>query len=64
MTLGDVSAWPVAEMRKRAAELRRLVDLGGDPLQDLEDRRAAPSVSELAWRFEQEELAMAERSAR
>ena len=43
-------------MRKRAAELRRLVDLGGDPLQDLEDRRSSPSVVELAARFEQEEL--------
>ena len=32
LTIGDISTWPIAEARKRAAGLRRIVDAGGDPL--------------------------------
>jgi integrase len=56
LTIGDTSAWPVAEARKRGAELRRQVDTGGDPLGDLEDRRAAPTVVGLIERFTAEAL--------
>ena len=55
MTIGDVSAWPI-EARKRAAELRRVVDAGGDPLGDEQDRRAEPTVSELIDRYVAEAL--------
>jgi integrase len=51
ITIGDVTSWPIAEARKRAHELRREVDTGGDPLGEHEERRAAPTVAELAERF-------------
>src|SRR6516165_8352513 len=56
ITIGDVAAWPIAEARKRAADLRRIVDAGGDPLGEREEQRAAPTVAELAARFEMEAL--------
>jgi integrase len=56
LTIGDVASWPVAEARKRAAELRRVIDGGGDPLGDWQDKRAAPTVKELAARFVKEAL--------
>jgi integrase len=56
ITIGDVAAWPLAEARKRAAELRRIVDAGGDPLGDREERRREPTVAELWERFAAAEL--------
>ena len=56
ITIGDVAAWPISEARKRAAELRRDVDAGGDPLADRETKRQEPIVSELWQRFEAESL--------
>jgi integrase len=56
MTIGDIAAWPIAEARKEAAELRRIVDMGGDPLGERQDRRAAPTVTELWERFAAEGL--------
>ena len=55
-TIGDVSAWPVADARKEAAKLRRYIDTGGDPLGDEEQRRAEPAVTELVARFIAEAL--------
>jgi integrase len=56
LTIGDVAAWPIAAARERAAELRREIDAGGDPLGQREEKRAAPTVSELAERFITEAL--------
>jgi integrase len=56
MVIGDVGAWPVSEARKRAAELRRQVDLGGDPQGERAEQRAAPTVTELWDRFVVEAL--------
>src|SRR6267154_2808591 len=56
LTLGDVASWPVAEIRRRAAELRREIDAGGDPLGDVDERRAAPTVADLVERFIKEVL--------
>jgi integrase len=56
ITIGDVAAWPIAAARVKAAELRRIVDDGGDPLGQREERRAAPTVAELVERFVAEEL--------
>jgi integrase len=56
ITIGDVSAWPITDARKRAAELRREIDSGGDPLGDREAKRGAPTVAELARRFCEEAL--------
>ena len=57
ITIGDVAAWPVSEARKYAAELRRIVDGGGDPLADRETKRQEPTVTELWDRFVAEALA-------
>jgi integrase len=64
ITIGDVASWPVMAARERAAELRREIDAGGDPLQRLEDKRGAPTVAELVKQFEREALpSRAERTA-
>src|SRR5262249_4013807 len=52
ITIGDTSAWPITEARKRAAELRRVVDAGGDPLGEAQEQRAAPTVAELVALYE------------
>jgi integrase len=56
ITIGDVTSWPIAEARKRAHELRRAVDTGGDPLGHREEKRQAPTVAELVERFIAEAL--------
>ena len=42
--------------RTKARELRQLIDDGGDPLAELENERAAPTVADLIARFEEEHL--------
>jgi integrase len=56
LTIGDVAAWPIGEARRRAAELRRVVDEGGDPLGEREAARAEATVAELWARFQAEAL--------
>jgi len=56
VTIGDVSAWPIVEARKRAAELRRLVDAGGDPRGEMQSRRDELTVSQLIERYVAEAL--------
>jgi integrase len=56
LTIGDVSAWPIATARERASELRRMIDAGGDPLGQMEEKRSAPTVADLAARFVEEAL--------
>jgi integrase len=56
MTIGNVGPWSVSEARKRAAELRRGVDVGGDPQGERAEQRAAPTVTELWDRFVVEAL--------
>jgi integrase len=55
LTVGDGTR-PVADARKRAAELRSIVDDGGDPLAAWQEKRAAPTVEELIERFVAEAL--------
>jgi hypothetical protein len=62
LNIGDTSTWPIAMAIERAAELRRMIDAGGDPLGDLQDKRAEPTVAELVKRFEEE--ALSSRAAR
>jgi len=50
------SNWRVAAARKKARDLKHLIEDGGDPLADIEDERAAPTVSDLIARFEAEHL--------
>jgi integrase len=56
ITIGQITAWPIAEARKEAAELRRIVDIGGDPLADRQHKRDAPDVAALWDRFAAEGL--------
>jgi integrase len=51
LTIGNLDAWTVAMARAEAADLRRQIDRGGDPLGELQEDRAAETVTELAERF-------------
>jgi integrase len=53
MVIGSFPTWPVKEARVRAAELRRLVDQGVDPLAEREAVRTAPTMAELLGEYEQ-----------
>jgi integrase len=55
-TIGQFPDWSTTAARAKALELRRDISDGGDPLGDLEDQRAAPTVDELCDRFEAEHL--------
>jgi integrase len=59
-TIGDAGlgegGWTVGAARMRARELRRQIDDGGDPLAEIEAEREAPTMADLANRFEQEHL--------
>ena len=55
-TIGEFPAWSTSAARARAAELSRIVDVGGDPQGDTEALRGAPTVRDLAERFEREHL--------
>jgi integrase len=56
ITIGDPRSWTTAQARERGHELRRIVDQGGDPLADIEEERAAPTVAQLADRYTAEIL--------
>src|SRR6516225_8434342 len=47
MTIGNFPTWSATEARKRAGELRRLVDAGRDPLEEKRQQRAAPDMNKL-----------------
>jgi integrase len=55
-TIGSAVDWQTTAARAEAKRLRRLIAEGGDPLADLEDERAAPTVGDLMDRFEAEHL--------
>src|SRR6516225_980176 len=50
ITIGKYPAWQVKAARDEAERLRRLIDSGGDPLGDIEDQRAAPTMADLVRR--------------
>jgi integrase len=56
ITIGGFPSWNTASARKEARRLKRMIDEGGDPLGDVEAERQAPTVNELADRFEIEHL--------
>jgi integrase len=55
-TIGSHPAWSVQGAREKAAELRRHVDGGGDPVGEHAADRAAPTVADLAARFVEEHV--------
>ena len=48
--------WNVAAAREEAKSIKRRVDAGGEPLGEVLERRAAPTVADLCQRFELEYL--------
>ncbi|MCS5596733.1 MAG: site-specific integrase [Alphaproteobacteria bacterium] len=62
-TIGQLGAWTVTAAREKAAELKRQVDNGIDPLEIRETERSAMSVKELWKEFEKRHLpSLVERS--
>jgi integrase len=56
MTIGTLPTWSLAAARVEAANLKRRIDVGEDPLGDLKAARAAHTVAQLADRFIAEHL--------
>jgi integrase len=55
-TIGSFPDWQTGAARTEAAELKRQIDRGGDPLGEIKAGRAAPTVADLCARFEAEYL--------
>ncbi len=53
LTIGTYSPneWSVAAARKRAGELKRLIDTGADPLEEQVEARKAPTIADLCDRY-------------
>jgi integrase len=56
-TIGRAAVWTLTAARQEAADLKRRVDQGEDPLRDIEEKRASPTVSELCDVFLTEHVA-------
>jgi hypothetical protein len=50
MVIGDFPTWTTAQARDEAKRIRRDVDLGGDPLAEIERSRGEPTLREVAER--------------
>jgi integrase len=55
-TIGGCDRWTASDARDEAKRLKALIDRGGDPLAQIEDARAAPTMADLIERFEAEHL--------
>lgn len=55
-TIGAFPQWTTGAARTEAAELRKQIDRGGDPLGTLQAGRQAPTMAELCARFADEHL--------
>jgi integrase len=55
-TIGAFPDWSVKAAREEARRLRALIDLGGDPLAEIQAGRDAPTVADLCRRYEDEHL--------
>lgn len=56
ITIGSFPAWSVKAAREQAAELRRRVDMGNDPMAERDDLRTAPHMRDLWAAFEADHL--------
>jgi integrase len=56
LTIGSPPAWSLAAAREAAVEHRHRIDAGDDPLANLMAGRKAPTMRDLAERFEREHL--------
>ncbi len=50
-TIGAYPDWSVAAAREEAKSLKREIDLGGDPMGERHEERAAPTMAELGRRY-------------
>jgi integrase len=55
-TIGAFPDWKTTAARVEAAEMKKEIDRGGDPLGELQADRSAPTVNDLADRFVEEYL--------
>ena len=55
-TIGSFPEWSVEAARNEAKELRRRIDRGEDPASQKRERREAPTVADLADRYQTEHL--------
>jgi integrase len=55
-TIGAFPDWSVKAAREEARRLRASIDLGGDPLADIQIDRDAPTIAALCRRYEEEHL--------
>lgn len=56
ITIGPVSAWPIAQVREYVNALRRKIDQGVDPMEERLDVQRSPTVEELAREYAAEHL--------
>ncbi len=56
ITIGSFPAWKAKQARERAAELRRSVDIGSDPMAERHAERRAKTVAELVQLYREERL--------
>jgi integrase len=56
ITIGRWPAWKTKAARAEAATLRQEIDRGFDPLEEREEERKAPTVADLAKRYDAEHL--------
>ena len=57
ITIGSFPDWSVADARNEARGLKRRIDVGEDPMADRHADRSAPTMNDLADRFDAEHLA-------
>src|SRR5262249_7661338 len=55
-TIGSYPDWKTPAARTEAAELKRRIDRGEDPMAEVEADRAAKTVDDMCARFEEEHL--------
>jgi integrase len=55
-TIGSFPDWGTTAAREEAKRLKRTIDGGADPVGEQEDTRAAPTIADLAARFERDYL--------
>jgi integrase len=55
-TIGSFPDWKTSAARAEAAELKKLIDRGGDPLGDVQEERSAPTVAKMCDQFITEHL--------
>ena len=55
-TIGAYPDWSAAAARAEAKELRRRIDRGEDPAHERKEKREAPTVRDLAYRYKEEHL--------